>query len=116
MPERQPTDGAVSVNRPAKGMIGITASTDGQLETLRMSEFNAWRVFGMLSLFLGLPLPKAVGKAIKLSASRRSAARDHRRPRHAGEPVAREMQRRLAEQGIEMVPVDRASDAKGPVR
>jgi hypothetical protein len=68
MPERKPSDGKVSVERCSVpgGYIVVNVVTDGDNYELVMSEHNAWRVFGMLSLILGIPQTKAVGKAIKL--------------------------------------------------
>lgn len=66
MPERGPGDGPVAVRRPTDGEIAIAATTDGVEGCVVMSEYNAWRVFGMLSMMLGIPLPPATGKAIKL--------------------------------------------------
>jgi hypothetical protein len=65
MPERKPSDGPMSVNRPGPGEITIAAETNGEIQTLTMSEFNAWRTFGCLAMMLGIPLSKEVGKAIK---------------------------------------------------
>lgn len=64
MPERSPADGPMSVTREGE-KIRISAETDGKTESALMTEYNAWRAFGALSVLLGLPLPKAVGKAIK---------------------------------------------------
>ena len=65
MPERLPLDGPVSV-RNEHSTIVVEVKTDHTTETIHMSEYNAWRVFGMLSLMLRIPLPPATGKAIKL--------------------------------------------------
>lgn len=61
MPERQPGDGAVSLRRD-KNMIVIECGS----RVLIVGEYNAWRIFGMLAVLLGIPLSKKVGKAIKL--------------------------------------------------
>jgi hypothetical protein len=76
MPERKPGDGRVRVERlremPAESHpelwpdIVISVVTNDVEERIVMSEHNAWRVFGMLSLVLGIPQSKAAGKAIKL--------------------------------------------------
>ena len=65
MPERQPNDGAVSVSRPSIGAdeIWISVENGNHTSTLRMSPYNAWRVLGLLSCMLGLPLVKAAAKA-----------------------------------------------------
>lgn len=64
-PERSASDGPVSVTRPAANKIAICATTDGQGGELVMSEYNAWRVFAMLAVILGIPLP-AKARKIKL--------------------------------------------------
>lgn len=66
MPARLPSDGAVAVTRVDDHHLTASVTTNGTTETVIMSEFNAWRVFGMLSVMLGIPLPVALGKAIKL--------------------------------------------------
>ena len=70
-PARRPTDGQVEIQRMDKttlgdDMINIRVMTGGEEHFLTCSPFNAWRVFGMLSLMLGIPLPAATGKAIKI--------------------------------------------------
>lgn len=66
MPERQPGDGDVKIRRHP-GAIEVEVTTCHKTESIMMSEYNAWRLFGMLSCMLDLPLPKAVGKAIVLT-------------------------------------------------
>ncbi len=67
MPARKPVDGPAGIDRgDGDGEIGITVEHGGQPQRIVMSEYNAWRVFGMLSVFLHIPLPSATGKAIKL--------------------------------------------------
>jgi hypothetical protein len=66
MPERLPTDGPVGVGRGKDDTIRVDVSTAGVTQHLVMSEHNAWRVFGMLSLMLKIPLPSKTAKAIKL--------------------------------------------------
>jgi len=63
-PERLPEDGTVRIERTGNG--GLMICEDGTHTAVILSEFNAWRVFGMLSLMLGIPLPAKVSKAIKL--------------------------------------------------
>lgn len=69
MPERKPTDGAVSVERifgnDPVADLALAVVTDGTEQRITMSEHNAWRAFGMLAVMLGIPLPKDIGKAIK---------------------------------------------------
>ena len=66
MPPRQSDDGPVRVSRDGPRHLVLDVTQDGQHSELRVSEYNAWRLFGMLSLMLQLPLPKAVVQAIKL--------------------------------------------------
>lgn len=64
--ERLLGDGAVAVGRNAPGHMTIDVTTGTTTQTITCSEFNAARLVGMLSLMLGIPMTKAVGKAIKL--------------------------------------------------
>lgn len=66
MPARRPEDGAVKVTRLDGDFIALDSTWDGKAESLVVSEYNAWRLFGLLSLILGLHLPKKVSAAIKL--------------------------------------------------
>lgn len=67
MPERHLEDGVVVVRRATEfDTIEVSVERANCFETLRMSEYNAWRLLGCLSVLLGLPLSKEVGKAIKL--------------------------------------------------
>lgn len=63
---RQPTDGPVSVNRNDDDTLTLIATTDGRDGSIRVSEYNAARLFGILGLMLGIELPPSIGKAIKL--------------------------------------------------
>lgn len=63
---RQPTDGPVAINRNDDDSLTIVATTDGIDGSIRVSEYNAARLFGMLALMLGIDLPSSLGKAIKL--------------------------------------------------
>lgn len=65
MPERQPDDGPLGVDRP-HGQDGYLRFKHGD-QWMVLSEYNAARLFGMLALFLNIPLPSALGKAIKLT-------------------------------------------------
>lgn len=67
MPKRSPQDGPAGIEREADG-LRLRAEDDGETETMFVSEFNAWRLFGMLSVMLGLPLAPKVSKAIKLGS------------------------------------------------
>jgi len=72
MPKRQFGDGPVTVTKPYRDAAGfpsthtvvIEIETDGQVDRITTSDYNAWRLFGALSIALGLPLPPAVSKAI----------------------------------------------------
>lgn len=63
---RRPEDGAISVSRVEPGMLRLSVVTDGQEETITLSEYNAARIFAGIALMLHIPLGRAVGKAIKL--------------------------------------------------
>ena len=63
MPPRATTDGPVSVTIAPEG-IRITCADKLGFHSLTLGAFNAWRVLGMLSIVLQLPLKKAAGKAI----------------------------------------------------
>lgn len=64
--ERRDCDGTVTVTRLGRDLLAVAVVHEGEEQRLMMSEFNARRVFGMLSLMLELPLSPKVGKAIKL--------------------------------------------------
>lgn len=67
MPERGPKDGPVSVQR-IEDRIAVSAITidDEDHNFMEMSEYNAWRLFGMLAIILGIELPKKIGKEIRI--------------------------------------------------
>jgi hypothetical protein len=65
-PLRGPGDGPVDVCRAPKDHIAISVTTNGEQQGIVMSEYNAWRVFGLLALLLGVRLSDKVSKAIKL--------------------------------------------------
>lgn len=65
-PPRCPGDGDVRLHRGDGDSFFFTVTQDGAEQTLWLSGFNAWRLFGMLAIMLGVPLPKKIGKAIKL--------------------------------------------------
>jgi hypothetical protein len=65
MPVREEGDGEVGVHR-VNGKIQVTVTTNGETQSVLMSEYNAWRIFGMLSVMVGLSLPSVIAKAIKL--------------------------------------------------
>lgn len=64
MPERQPGDGAIRVERLPDDRI-LFAHEGENGGHLIVSEHNAWRLIGAASLILGLPLTKSAAKAIK---------------------------------------------------
>jgi hypothetical protein len=65
MPERKPSDGGVSVNLTSHpGRVTIVVEGEGG-GTLCLSEYNAWRLIGMLCFLLKVPLTRAAQKAIR---------------------------------------------------
>lgn len=62
--DRAPEDGPMSVTREGK-KIRIAVTTGGTEESILVTEYNAARVLGALSLLLEAPLSKQVAKAIK---------------------------------------------------
>ncbi len=64
--ERLVGDGLVRVHHNDDESLTVSVMRNGTIEHITLSEFNAARVFGMIGLMLGIPLTKAVGKAIKL--------------------------------------------------
>lgn len=63
-PERGPLDGPVSVNRYGDAFV-ITAKQGALETTCEVSEHNAWRLFGLLALMLGVSLPTKIAKGIR---------------------------------------------------
>lgn len=66
MPDRKASDGSVAVSRVGEDAIRIEVTTDGQIQVIECSRYNTFRLFGILSVMLEIPLPAKVGKAIKL--------------------------------------------------
>lgn len=68
--ERLETDGPIGIERDGDDHLIIYTETPPggpvQRFCMRVSLFNAARIFGMLAFFLGISLPKALAKAIKL--------------------------------------------------
>lgn len=62
-PDRLPDDGSVRVECSGHNHSLVYIEVDGQ--NIMMSQYNAWRLFGMLALLLKIPLTRAVAKAIK---------------------------------------------------
>ena len=69
LPIRDPDDDTLSVS-VVSGQLWISVvgpkPKQETKEMIRISEFNAWALVGILSLFLGLKLPKSVAKQIRL--------------------------------------------------
>lgn len=67
MPEREMGDGSVEVKRLDNGRFNLSVVTDGGYQEVQLGAFNAWRAFGLLAFMLGIPLPKKLQRAIKLT-------------------------------------------------
>lgn len=65
MPPRAPDDGPIGI-RKDRGEYVLLTTQCGVESELRVSPHNAWRLFGSLALMLGIPLPKAIGRLIRL--------------------------------------------------
>jgi hypothetical protein len=68
MPERTPVDGPVSlyiVDGTNHERLAISVTTDGREQIMIVTEHNAWRVLGLLSFMLKVPLSKAAEKVIR---------------------------------------------------
>lgn len=63
--ERLPLDGEIGVARQGVDHFVLHVENGGVREQMTVSKFNAARVFGALALFLEIPLPPKVKKAIK---------------------------------------------------
>lgn len=63
---RREADGPVAIDRDANDMLVISATTAGEQRAIRVSEYNASRLLGMLALMLGVRLNPTDAKAIKL--------------------------------------------------
>lgn len=66
-PPKSDRDGLISFVRNEDETITITCETDGIQRSIIATEYNAWRIFGSLAVFLGIELPKKLGKQIKIS-------------------------------------------------
>lgn len=64
-PARGPEDGPVVV-RWIGDLLEIEATGAGGTESVIMSQYNAFRIFGMMAMALGIKLPASVAKGIKL--------------------------------------------------
>lgn len=65
-PTRKDGDGRIEVQRVGD-YIDIRCTTDNREDSMSMGEYNAWRLFGMLSTILGIQLPKQLAKNIKIT-------------------------------------------------
>jgi hypothetical protein len=65
-PPRAEGDGAVSLKRRPDGGFYLNVAQDGEERCVRMSTYNAWRVFAMFATMLGVPIPKRIAKTIFL--------------------------------------------------
>lgn len=65
--ERLPDDGPIGIERLDDDRLLVYVETsNGDRQFITVSLFNAARIFGALSVFLGINLPRAIGKAIKM--------------------------------------------------
>lgn len=64
-PERAETDGRVHVAWTGEHLT-VMCCQNGEETTIRMSRYNAWRVFGFMALMLGISLPKKLQESIRL--------------------------------------------------
>ena len=65
-PERSDRDGEVSVRRLPNGDITVSVVTDNERAFLVLTDYNGWRIFGLLAFMLGIDLPVKLAKKIKL--------------------------------------------------
>ena len=65
-PERSDRDGEVSVRRLPNGDMTIAVVTDNERAFLVLTDYNGWRIFGLLAFMLGIDLPVKLAKKIKL--------------------------------------------------
>ena len=65
-PARLPEDGEASVHRVNPDHICIAADLNGETQRVYVSNYNAWRLFGMLAFMLGIKLPAKLLREIKL--------------------------------------------------
>jgi len=64
MPERTDGDGRIECTRVGDHLL-LSCTQNGETTFVRMSDYNAWRAFGLLAIMLKIPLPDALGKEIK---------------------------------------------------
>jgi hypothetical protein len=46
-------------------LLLLSCTQDGEAMAVRMSEYNAWRAFGLLALMLKIKLPDSLAEEIK---------------------------------------------------
>ena len=95
MPKRIPTDGPVGIRRVGDHYLAL--SFDGHEVTISL--YNAARIFGMIALFLEIPLPKKLGAAIKLTPPGAEAKMtlEWPEPKTLGERIAQRLVRGAVE-------------------
>lgn len=69
-PDRGPEDGPIGITRLDDETLAIDCTTNGVLRRTIASEYNAWRLFGTLAVFLGIQLPKKLEKSIDLGGGK----------------------------------------------
>lgn len=82
--KRLDTDGSVELRRTDDGLLELVVVTDCTTSRAVMSEYNASRAYAFLALMLGIPIPKAVSKAIELGEPE-AIVRSKRAPKNLGE-------------------------------
>lgn len=100
MPERQPEDGEICVSRLRDGAPHLRMTHAAG--NLVLSEYNAARLFGILALFLEIPLPPALGKAIKLTrpGDNLNATMGFAEPKTLGDKLAQSLLGQALEKGL----------------
>lgn len=62
LPERKPTDGPINIIRTQEDDLIVSVTTDGEIQSIAMSEYNAARILASLCIFLDVPIPKKLLK------------------------------------------------------
>lgn len=65
-PERRAEDGPVKFAVHGEHTYSISVTHNGKEQDLIVGAHNAWRLFGMMAMILGIALPAAIAKRIKL--------------------------------------------------
>lgn len=93
-PPRSDRDGSIEIFRNEDETITISCETDGVPGQITATEYNAWRIFGSLALFLEIELPKKLGKQIKISEGDLKAEwRTSSRAEAEAEAIAKELEK-----------------------